>query len=438
VAAWLGLATVVGALTALAWVLYLAPPDYQARWGWNAAAQAHFAGSLGLPAARLPLGAFVAWLTASLGLAWCAYGVLVAALLRGAELPRSLGALAVLWVLGLALLAPPALSVDVYGYVAYARMLVVYGWNPYAHAQFELRALGDPTAPFLAWDIPSAYGPLWTLLSAGVVAPLWRAPLFAQVVAFKALAALALVALARSAAAISAARDDRWRRVTLAAVLFNPLFVIEGPMSGHNDLVMMALLTTAAAWLLRGRGRAALLLAGLSVSIKLVTAAAIPWMLVHEWRRMGDRDRRRRVLACAELLVIAAAPLVLGQMPFLLGAAGDASGSFLGGLGQHLARHARTPLGDALLQKLPAVLAFVGGTVWVVRRRDPRAWHASFILVAAALVVFGASIWFPWYLTWALALALTRWDRRALAVTIPLLAFGLVLTGCYALRAPGS
>lgn len=438
---WAGAGTLVGALSLFAWLLFLAPAAHQSSWGWNAPGTGHFRGVFGISAPRLSLGAFVTWLTASLGLAWLGYVGLVVALLRGADLPRTsrtsrtswiLGASVLLWLLALAFVAPPSLSQDIYAYAAYARMGLVHGWNPYAHAPFDLRALGDPITPFLQWNVRCPYGPLWTLLSMGLLAPLRHASLYAQVVVFKLLAAGALVLLARSVAAIAAARDARFRQVAFVAVAFNPLLVIEGPLGGHNDLVVMALFTAGAVALLASRARTALLLVGLSASIKVITFAAVPWLLLHEWRRLADRDRRARAVSVLGLLVVAVAPTLVGQLPFelpsLFGLGGAGSGSFLAGLGDHVAQQARTSLAAALLAKLPLLVAFVLATAWVVRHPGPFAWHAAWIALAVALVAFGARIWFPWYLTWALAFALTRWDRRGLAVLAALTLFGVLLT----------
>ena len=60
------------------------------------------------------------------------------------------------------LLGPPLISQDVFGYLAFARLGVVHGLDPYTHVFFE--APTDPIYPFIGWPYQnSPYGPLFTL-----------------------------------------------------------------------------------------------------------------------------------------------------------------------------------------------------------------------------------------------------------------------------------
>ena len=62
-----------------------------------------------------------------------------------------------------ALLAPPLLSGDVFGYVGFARLDVVHGSTRTASAS---AAPLDPIHPLLGWtNITTPYGPLFTLFS---------------------------------------------------------------------------------------------------------------------------------------------------------------------------------------------------------------------------------------------------------------------------------
>lgn len=89
----------------------------------------------------------------------------VVAVACASSLPAG-GTLATIGALhGILLLAPPLLSPDVFGYLGYARLEVLYGLNPYAVGP---DALGDadPVAPFLRHGAtPSPYGPLFTIAS---------------------------------------------------------------------------------------------------------------------------------------------------------------------------------------------------------------------------------------------------------------------------------
>ena len=69
---------------------------------------------------------------------------------------------------------PILISTDVFSYIAYARMGVVHGMNPYLHGPFAI--LCDPVYRYVGTDwkhVATAYGPLYTLISYPL-APLGR------------------------------------------------------------------------------------------------------------------------------------------------------------------------------------------------------------------------------------------------------------------------
>ncbi|HEV3229209.1 MAG TPA: hypothetical protein VGY97_07035, partial [Solirubrobacteraceae bacterium] len=136
-------------------------------------------------------------------------------------------------------LAPPLLSADVFGYIAFARLGTVHHLNPYLHAPIETR---DVILPFIFWrHAKSPYGPLFTLatyplVSLGPQGTLW---------ALKGLAAaasLGVVALVWRGAA------QRGFSPVAAAVLvgLNPFTIVYAVGGAHNDLYWLALLTAAA------------------------------------------------------------------------------------------------------------------------------------------------------------------------------------------------
>ena len=113
----------------------------------------------GLGSGTLSAGSFQA-----LTLIMCAgYGAtLVAA--RGRALSLRAIAAAIVAANAILLLGPPLISQDVFGYLAFARMGVLHGLDPYTHVAFE--APTDPIYPFVGWPFQhSPYGPLFTLSS---------------------------------------------------------------------------------------------------------------------------------------------------------------------------------------------------------------------------------------------------------------------------------
>src|SRR3954468_1460085 len=111
----------------------------------------------------------------------------VVVLVVAPQLPARLVLAVIALLVVMLAVAPPLLSTDVFNYVAYARM-AVHGVNPYAHGTVDF--IHDPSYPYVGHfrnRTPTAYGPLFTLVSyavapLGVAAAMWS---------FKVVAALA-------------------------------------------------------------------------------------------------------------------------------------------------------------------------------------------------------------------------------------------------------
>ncbi|MDQ3850656.1 MAG: glycosyltransferase 87 family protein, partial [Actinomycetota bacterium] len=158
----------------------------------------------------------------------------------------------VLIVLAIALggLAPPLLSADLFGYLAWGR-LGVDGLNPYVHPSI---AVGDdPIRPFLLWHEGSTpYGPVFTLLTYplaafGVAVGLWALKGVA------AAAALACVALLWH----TARRLGRSPLPAVVAFALNPLVLVYAVAGAHNDLLLDAIVLAGVLAAVAGRERAA-------------------------------------------------------------------------------------------------------------------------------------------------------------------------------------
>ncbi|HEX8690718.1 MAG TPA: polyprenol phosphomannose-dependent alpha 1,6 mannosyltransferase MptB, partial [Solirubrobacterales bacterium] len=160
---------------------------------------------------------------------WLAFAAYLCVLLAAPALDRRLlrGASAVL--IAAFALAPPLLSQDVFSYIDYARLGVLGDLNPYVHDPTAFPE--DPAFPFVGWaDSPSAYGPLFTLLtyplaSLSVPASLW---------ALKGVAAVSVLALALLVARVAPSRGVDPRR-GFALVALNPLVLVHVVGGAHND-----------------------------------------------------------------------------------------------------------------------------------------------------------------------------------------------------------
>src|SRR5436190_9774135 len=111
-----------------------------------------------LPSVGEPLNRSVFTL---LFVAMCGCYAIVLAFARHVEARAAVAAIVVLHVLFL--LAPPLLSADLFGYIDYARIGAVHGLDPYANGPAS--APHDAVFAFMRWrgDLPSPYGPLFTL-----------------------------------------------------------------------------------------------------------------------------------------------------------------------------------------------------------------------------------------------------------------------------------
>ncbi|HET8673302.1 MAG TPA: glycosyltransferase family 87 protein [Thermoleophilaceae bacterium] len=331
-------------------------------------------------------------------------------------LPAWIAAAGLVVLTALFALAPPLFSTDIFNYVNYARLGVLHHINPYRHGAAAFTA--DPSYIFTGhrWrHTPTAYGPLFTLLSyafagLGVGGAMW---------ALKAVAALA--ALGTSALIWMCARRLGVRPVP--AMLFfglNPLVLVYAVGGGHNDLLMVLPLVLGAFLILDGRpelGGAALAAAA---AVKLTAGLALPFVF------LASRSRWRVILGAAIASVVIGivglaffGPHITGMIDVLHNHDELTSEitSVPGYVGHLLGVGGLTPARRVIVQGLFGV-ASVLLLAYAWRRRN---WLAG---SAAALVLLVASLgWLlPWYVVWALPLApLAR--RRSLPVA------ALALTG---------
>ncbi len=415
------------ALVGLAAWQYLTPAAFESVWGLNPEGVAHFRAAYGVRAAPLALDGYRLGFRLLLVGAWAAYLALVLAGVGGGRLqPRTLQVTTAALAVAFALAWPLSLSVDSYRYVGYARLAALHHLNPYAASREALLELHDATAPFMAPDLPSPYGPLWTWLSIAVVWVLRRAGLFAQVVALKLLAAAALIVLARAGGALAERLRPGRGGLALAAIGCNPLFLIEGPGNGHNDFVMMALVMTALVAVGGGRVRAGALLIGCAAAVKFIPLLLVPWLVVAAVREAGPSSSwRRMAVAGAAVVGLALAPLLVAYAPLWRGAA------TLAGLGHHLHRTNSGTGGLLSAAGLAVTIAYLAGSALVLRRAGVDRIATAWVIASLAVLLTASGVWFPWYLVWTWSVLLTRWDRRHTPLSLLLLAFAIWVTLLY-------
>ena len=256
------------ALSAADESVFLVPSGHEEFPGWLAGPLAPFGIALSQTAEIA--------LLVVIGLVW---GVVVASRV---SVPRAVIA-AIVALHAVMLLAPPLLSTDVFGYIAFGRLDAVHGFSAYGDAVDAIPS--DPVNAYLSpvWptELSSPYGPLF-LLPTYVLAPLGLPASLWGLKALTAAAALGCVTLVAGCA----------RRLELdpvraaAFVGLNPLWLAWIVGGAHNDLPMVLLAMAGVLVFLAGREHlSGAMLAG-AIAVK-ATAGLIALFLLAGARRRG-------------------------------------------------------------------------------------------------------------------------------------------------------
>ena len=358
-----------------------------------------------------------------------------------------------------AVIYPPAQSVDTFNYTALARISAYYGLNPYTHSSLVLVERHDEVASFLKLAFRSMYGPLWTLFSAGLIMILRGAGLFAQILSYKVLEGVGLIVGANAALRYCGRRSPAFGMAALIAVGLNPLCLLEGPGNGHNDILMMCLALVALDLYDRKRWEASGLLTGLSAAIKFVPFFVLPWIGLDLLQQKALLMNRRTLVVVLLILL----PTVLSFAPFW------DHGAALAGLMQRsqgqrevliTKAHApmpsgpQSPHGGHVLEILSSEKGVVGlylmlTLLLLTRKRlcaDPElrkivhmivgesgypAWLVLWVVQATLQRYVVSSYWFSWYYTWAIFPAACIWTKKGNPLFVATMCMALVDTLFY-------
>jgi hypothetical protein len=328
-------------------------------------------------------------------------------------------AIALVALLNLIVFAGPILiSTDVFSYIAYARMGVVHGVNPYTHGPVAI--VGDPVFRYVGQDwlkVATAYGPLYTLLSyplapLGLLGALWGMKLEALLASAGTLALTWRCARVRGFNPVGA----------LLAVGANPLWVIYGVGGAHNDLIMTLFMMAAIALTLAGRDAPAAASVVAGALVKATVGAMLPFMIV---------SRRKLAPVLGALAALALGALV-GYAVFGIhgidliaalnrDAAFVSTDSFPTELAHLFGKPGVFPVDHDLLKG--ALVLIVAHLLW-------RTWRGYDWVAASGWTLLAISVtstWLlPWYTLWSLPLAVIVRDRRLLVATLAVQALFIV------------
>jgi alpha-1,6-mannosyltransferase len=305
---------------------------------------------------------------------------------------------------------PILISTDVFSYIAYARMGVEHGINPYLHGPVAIS--GDPVFQYVGHDwrhVATAYGPLYTLLSypfapLGVTGALWGMKIVAQLASVGTLALTWRCARKRNL-------DPVWAILVVGA---NPLYLIYGLGGAHNDLMMLLLMMAAVSLTLAGRDAAAGAVIVGGALVKATVAALLPFMILS----------RRRLTPILGALAAVALGAVVAYLAFGVhgldvvsalnrDAAFVSTDSFAAEIAHLFGKPGVFPVDHDLLKAALVLIAL--HLMW-------RTWRGYDWVAASGWTLLAISVtstWLlAWYILWPLPLAVVTRDRRLLVATL--------------------
>lgn len=177
----------------------------------------------------------------------------------------------------------PAFSYDIFNYMFDAKTVLVYHKLPYAVSPLQFTGV-EPWLSFMHWThIPSIFSPFWILLT--IPFYLLGFGYFLGIMwSFKLLVAVAYLTAAWLIYRVLRGLDpDNAARGT-AIFALNPLIIFETLLSGHNDIVMMALAVGAFYVYVHKNHLSSFFLLASSVATKVMTVSLIP-LFIFGWKR---------------------------------------------------------------------------------------------------------------------------------------------------------
>src|SRR2546421_818963 len=224
------------------------------------------------------------------------------------------------------LLIPVVTSPDIFSYIAYARIGVIYHLNPLTTLPTAIRS--DPVYVQLYWNTqPSAYGPTWVGISSLLQ---WLTLIFGAQTLVPMVVALRLVGLASHLWStlliwsitghlqrLQGQDAPHKRLLATLAFAWNPLLLFEACVNAHNDapLLLLVLLTI---WFLLPRKQTttgslrsyilAIVMLALATCLKLNIVLLVPFVFIFVWKKTLRRGILTLALIYAGIIALLYAP----------------------------------------------------------------------------------------------------------------------------------
>ncbi|MBB4683502.1 polyprenol phosphomannose-dependent alpha 1,6 mannosyltransferase MptB [Amycolatopsis jiangsuensis] len=340
------------------------------------------------------------------------------------------------------LVSPPLFTRDVFSYLGQGAQLL-YGLDPYANGPAELGVLPNVVQNVhpLWQTTPAPYGPLFLLISKGIVA-ITQDTMIAGVILTR---VVLLVGLGMTLWALPrlVSRLGGKLPVALWVAVASPMMVIHLFGGPHNDLMMLGFLAIGVLAALERRHVLAVVLVTVGMLIKPTAAVALPF-LVWMWAAdlKGPSKTRNFFKAGAAAVGLFLPVFVAGTWISL----GSLNLGWWSGLSapQLIANWLNFPtgIGEAvynlvhLVADVPSspfvtvaraiamvgLIAFGVRQWWLARGGGKEAVYRAAITLLAVAILMPPTL--PWYLTWGFVLiSAFRWQRRHLSAVVAVSVF---------------
>ncbi len=191
----------------------------------------------------------------------------------------------------LAILTYPLGAPDMFNYIISCKLAYFHHLNPYIHTFSAFTT--DPLRNYSnTVNMTLGYGPLWLLLCYIPSMFMDFTSILSMVIWYKAYNCLFL---AGTAILIYHYQDSDRKWISLYLFLMNPLILFEGPVNGHND-IMMTFFLIFAIFKLRHASIYSLPLLMLSAMIKFFTLPLFPLFIIESYRK--HRHMNKIILSC--------------------------------------------------------------------------------------------------------------------------------------------
>jgi hypothetical protein len=316
-------------------------------------------------------------------------------------------------------------STDIYDNIIHGRILAIYHANPFKEVASQFPY--DPFTRFTGWpNDPSAYGPLWELMAAGV-ARLAGNGQVQNLIAFKLLSGFFALLTAGMIGLILQERTPG--RALPGTLLFawNPVLLFETFGHGHNDPAMIFWVAVAVWALMKKHYTGAILALITGALVKYIPLLFLPAAGLIALQSLGALKRRTRFVILVGLLslllvVIAFAPfwhgldtLSVSRRTKMFATSLPSSLFFL--LSPKYGFDRVTNWIAPLTFGLTGLFALVMG-LRAMRSRSQDRFSMSAMLTLGIYLLFTVLWFWPWYTVWLLALAPLVEDRRVRSLAV--------------------